>query len=65
MLLMGVFYVYLLRARHLKRVRRRRRRARRASAGSGGMYFCLLFFFIYIFFLSVYGTVYWKCRFID
>ncbi|KAH9211344.1 hypothetical protein DL95DRAFT_448272 [Leptodontidium sp. 2 PMI_412] len=36
MLLMGVFYVYLLRARHLKRVRRRRRRARRASAGSGG-----------------------------
>ncbi|PVH79218.1 hypothetical protein DL98DRAFT_655620 [Cadophora sp. DSE1049] len=34
--LVGVFYVYLLRARHLKRIRRRRRRARRASAGSGG-----------------------------
>ncbi|KAH7419489.1 hypothetical protein BKA64DRAFT_650955 [Cadophora sp. MPI-SDFR-AT-0126] len=34
--LVGVFYVYLLRARHLKRMRRRRRRARRASAGSGG-----------------------------
>ncbi|KAG4439918.1 hypothetical protein IFR05_004593 [Cadophora sp. M221] len=36
MLLMGVFYVYLLRARHLKLVRRRRRRARRASSTSGG-----------------------------
>lgn len=36
MLLVGVLYVYLLRARHLKRVRRRRRRARRASAGGGG-----------------------------
>ncbi|KAH7342538.1 hypothetical protein BKA65DRAFT_293558 [Rhexocercosporidium sp. MPI-PUGE-AT-0058] len=36
MLLVGVFYVYLLRARHLKRIRRRRRRARRASASSAG-----------------------------
>ncbi|KAK0125644.1 hypothetical protein ONS96_009479 [Cadophora gregata f. sp. sojae] len=34
--LVGVFYVYLLRARHLKRIRRRRKRARRASASSGG-----------------------------
>jgi len=35
--LVGVFYVYLLRARHLKQIRRRRRRARRKSSGSGGM----------------------------
>ncbi|KAG4421009.1 hypothetical protein IFR04_005878 [Cadophora malorum] len=34
--LVGVFYVYLLRARHLKQIRRRRRRARRKSSGSGG-----------------------------